>query len=226
MSDKRPDTLLDEYRNYLTGRMLEGANKAPRLRIKVPKSNTPSIHIQTGINDDRDRASVNIPFNDYHAFFGFLEMLSDLANTTTDVEKTHTMQVMHKPFINGRPSQEIKVCAIIRATRSADGDIRLSITTPKFRNSIIFDMMFDGFCNYQTASGEGMPRALASRLTTLSWVKMLQLVVTEAMAISYVRPDFLDRDRPGYGNSNTSNGDGNMKSYGKPNNNYDDDIPF
>lgn len=241
------ETLLDEFKLALKARKLEGGDKQPTLRVGLHENN-PRIRVKTNLPGDRNNGYIDAAFNS-HGFYALLDLIQEITNLNHPA--AYGIGLDGHPFINGQRSKEKLPMGVVMVERFDDGRITITVSGGKNRPVIPFDFMLDEYHHFKDSNGNPMPKEMAYRIAARAWCNMMRRFVAEALAITYAKPAWMQRNdqqnggqgggnrggngggynnggnRGGY-NGGGNNGGYNNNSNGGGNQNYgfDDDVPL
>ena len=195
MSDKpQPkETLLDEFKLALKSRKLEQGDKEPTLRVGLYENN-PRIRVKTNLPGDKNNGYIDAAMNS-HGFFSLMEMVDEIAALNHPAQMGISLD--GHPFINGQRSKEKLPVGVVMLERFEDGRITITVSGGKNRPLIPFDFMLDSYHHYKDGQGNPMPKAMAYKISAKAWARMMRCFVTEALAVTYAKPAWMQRNEQG-----------------------------
>lgn len=212
MSDKpQPkETLLDEFKLALKARKLENGEKPPTLRVGLFENN-PRLRVKTNVPGDKNNGYIDAAMNS-HGFFSLMELVDEIACLNHPAQMGIGLD--GHPFINGQRSKDKLPMGIVMLERFEDGRITITVSAGKNRPVIPFDFMLDEYHHYKDGQGNAMPKALAYKVSAKAWARMMRSFVTEALAITYAKPAWMQRNDQNNGQRQGGGGYGNGGGYG------------
>lgn len=206
------ETLLDEFKLALKARKLDGGDKAPTLRVGLNENN-PRIRVKTNLPGDKNNGYIDAAFNS-HGFYALLELIREIADLKHG--GAWGIGLDGHPFIQGQRSKEKLPVGVVMIERSDDGRITITVSGGKNRPVIPFDFMLDEYHHYKDSNGNPMPKDMAYRISARAWCSMMERFVAEALALTYAKPAWMQRNDQQGGNQRQGGGGG----YGNGGNNY------
>lgn len=204
MSDKpQPkETLLDEFKLALKARKLENGEKPPTLRVGLYENN-PRLRVRTYVPGDKNNGYIDAAMNS-HGFYSLMEMVDEIASLNHPARMGIGLD--GHPFIQGQRSKEKLPVGVVMLERFEDGRITITVSAGNKRPVIPFDFMLDEYHHYKDGDGNAMPKALAYKISAKAWARMMRGFVQEALAITYAKPAWMQRNDQGNGQQRQGNG--------------------
>ena len=189
------ETLIDEFKLALKGPRQDGADKDPTLRVGIFENN-PRFRVKTNVHNDANNGYIDAAM-DSRIFFQVTEAVRQIANDPNPC--VYMMDNLGHPWIQGQRSKDKKPMSRMKIEKDANGVISMEISAGNRRPMIPFVFHEHEYHFWKDGQGQPMPLALASKLGALGWVKMWEEFITEALAITYAKPEWMTRNDNGGG---------------------------
>ena len=184
------ETILSEFKLALRGRKLEGADKAPTLRVDIFENN-PRLRVKTNLPNDRNNGYIDAAMTSM-GFYSVLESLRIVADSNGPY--SIVLGLDGHPFINGQRAKEKLPVASIKLEKYDDGRITIVVSGGNKRPVIDFDVILDDYHHFRDGNGQPMDKRLAYQISTRAYIEMLKNYVPIALR-NYVVPAWQQRNQ-------------------------------
>lgn len=202
----RVKTILDNPKLRLVAPNAKG--KMASLSFQNTPAGNPRIVVWTNDPDDTQDYGKITAAMEPKTFFALMQLIRTAANAPGEYREK--IDNMHN-WVGGQRSDKPQTVNSTIVSKDTEGVIYITISAPR-RPNIKFPFMQDDYHHFVKSDGSPLEKAEVSKRLALSWVKMLESLMSILMVQQYVHPEKKDNKGGGNrtgGNFNRGGGGGN-----------------
>lgn len=227
---KREKTALDHMKLRLYGEKVDGSKDSPSFLFYMTMDGNPRIDVYTGVQGDKDNGLIRAAM-DIRTARAFLKLTEHVV--AHDGACRFYIENQNYTWPGGKRSEKPVLVSRTVVGKAEDGRIYFSVIA-EGRPKAIFYMTSPFFHKMTDAEGQRIDVKLESRLFTEGYIEHVGELMSSVATKIYVEP--APRNPPpgqsggGYQQNSNSGGGYQQKQQQqaapKPDNKFDDDIPF